>query len=904
MSWLTKYLGVSAKSNDQLEEGVEEVKTVTEFLGDVAEKIPDLAETAADISERLPDLLSDAIEASTPWLTAGADAIGEALPPIKAILSLAKFLTRETNPYALGLLACSLAYQSALSDSAKEISAAPQRRVRMGRPAKLRMARADLGEPEKPEAFAGFQLNSALSHPLVLRADKAIYAVSEAAGYPEDLQRHLIEGVHVQFAETFRAIISDGKVKEKFDPLFRLMEISGNEVATYSIIRRHIDYQIWRFTKAPALGNEGDLSVRCSLQTIFEPLDCGVLTWGAIRHAQSSGSSAAQRVNPFSKSFGGRTALLAKVIELIGDRELDDAIIIQGTAGAGKSAFTLHLCAELRSRFLRPIKIRMRDLSLDPRVSLLDDVSLALVQNSGDDDFDATTQPRTSAADVDFTNILNKSIRFGTALISPFVFIFDGWDEISISASEGFRIRIEKTLEAVRRQLLSGHVHRIRVILTGRPSVDVNEAKFLKDKTPVLTIRPFTHQQLDRFVGKLMQHKVSILTEGQLPPGTLERVGELKKQFDDDSRRSGGEEGSILGLPLLGLLAVWLVLNDENPPDDVISERSSLYRRLVDLTTRHGGAMEPVNPGAPRITGNELRDLLQRTAAAMTLRGTEHISYNELMLRLEAGGLNDVETIIGRAIVENEVAKLMLSFFFNSSSREHGCEFIHKSFREYLFAEAIIEAIKRIIAEPKQKNMSRQTYWKDFDDGSQLFTAVEELGLLLGPQWISIEVGKHLAWLISWEIGRAASANNESPTRYEETRPLSVVEWGTVRDRLVELWDWWAEGAHLRPQPYRPKGKNDILFDKPYAVRLAEQISPPDLQRGALPEPVRVTTLDCHLGDAIFRLNCALHFEINKATGWLGEEAMGLDSCSELWADAGPPSGQRRYQTRIQRGAV
>jgi len=70
----------------------------------------------------------------------------------------------------------------------------------------------------------------------------------------------------------------------------------------------------------------------------------------------------------------------------------------------------------------------------------------------------------------------------------------------------------------------------------------------------------------------------------------------------------------LLGLPLPALLALWLVLNDDNPPDDPVVERSSLYRRLVDLTTRYGGNIEPISPAAPKITGDELRDLLQRTA--------------------------------------------------------------------------------------------------------------------------------------------------------------------------------------------------------------------------------------------------------------------------------------------------
>jgi hypothetical protein len=70
-----------------------------------------------------------------------------------------------------------------------------------------------------------------------------------------------------------------------------------------------------------------------------------------------------------------------------------------------------------------------------------------------------------------------------------------------------------------------------------------------------------------------------------------------------------------------------------------------------------------------------------------------------------------------------------------------------------------------------------------------------------------------------------------------------------VRDRLASLWDWWAEGVHMRLQPYRERGKSSMKFNPPYALRVAEQIAPADLPRGSFPEPVRLTTLDAHLGD-------------------------------------------------------
>src|SRR5580704_10737763 len=108
MSFLTKYLGFGTEMDDAAREAAERVETVTEFLGAVLEKLPDLIDKAENAADRLPDVFNEAIDASAPWLSAAADALGAALPPVKAILSIAKFLTRETNPRALGLLAVSV----------------------------------------------------------------------------------------------------------------------------------------------------------------------------------------------------------------------------------------------------------------------------------------------------------------------------------------------------------------------------------------------------------------------------------------------------------------------------------------------------------------------------------------------------------------------------------------------------------------------------------------------------------------------------------------------------------------------------------------------------------------------------------------------------------------------------
>jgi uncharacterized protein YjbI with pentapeptide repeats len=268
---------------------------------------------------------------------------------------------------------------------------------------------------------------------------------------------------------------------------------------------------------------------------------------------------------------------------------------------------------------------------------------------------------------------------------------------------------------------------------------------------------------------------------------------------------------------------------------------------------------------------------------------------------LEAGGLTDPQTVVGRAVVENQIPKLMLSFFFNTGQREHGCEFIHKSFREYLFAEAIVAALKRNAALPGN-NRPRAAYWREFNDDDPRHTLAEELGVMLAPHWLQTEVWRHLVWLITREVGRTVATGE---LHQAESPPLELQDWELVRDRLVDLWDWWAEGVHMRPQPYRERGRSDVKFNPPFALRLAEQIAPADLPRGSFPEPVRLTTLDAHLGDALLRLNCTLHFQINKATGWLDRAPLsGPELAESLWEGTECDlEGNRRYQSRIRQGA-
>jgi uncharacterized protein YjbI with pentapeptide repeats len=342
---------------------------------------------------------------------------------------------------------------------------------------------------------------------------------------------------------------------------------------------------------------------------------------------------------------------------------------------------------------------------------------------------------------------------------------------------------------------------------------------------------------------------------------------------------------------------------DGAEPGEIIASPTVLYRNLVDLTCGGGGKFvdsgEPVEHEQFRLTGGRLRDLLRRTATALTVTGKENISYLELRLRLK-GPIDDLEKTVEQATGDNVLSQLMISYFFKGGHEDLGCEFLHKSFREYLFAEGVVETLKQYGRAAMKARAERDTYWRDFDAGDARYGLSRALASQLASQWLRPEVVSHLEGLLEWEVGRAAGVKALSLASGQPTVGVELREWEFVRDALADLWDWWAEGVHLRPQPQH--SRRDVALDPPYAQELVEISLPVDVPRGTIPEPPRIVVADAHLGDALFRLNAWTHFLIAKGRGWL-EGPEGRKTPEQLWASSSQTGeGPRRYQTRAGDG--
>jgi hypothetical protein len=245
-----------------------------------------------------------------------------------------------------------------------------------------------------------------------------------------------------------------------------------------------------------------------------------------------------------------------------------------------------------------------------------------------------------------------------------------------------------------------------------------------------------------------------------------------------------------------------------------------------------------------------------------------------------------------------DLSSLVVGFFFKGGLSELGCEFVHKSFREYLFAERVITVLKEQ-GRSCRDLPNRQAYWMDFDQTDPRFQFSRELCELLGPQWLAPEVSRYIQRLVVWEISRADA--EEQAKIGTPTQSLTLEGWNRVRDALADVWDWWAEGVHMRPQPTRDNKRREIHYDPAYAADLVETsaaLDPPPFP--ALPQPKRYTTLDSHLGDGLFRLCADLHFQIAVLEGWTTTPDGDSRSPQDVWRGLSPPGRQtRRCQSRI-----
>jgi uncharacterized protein YjbI with pentapeptide repeats len=806
---------------------------------------------------------------------------------VKAASKFIEKLTKDSTPETLGWLACTLAYRRAAEEAIWVFGKPASRIPYSGQVVSERLAKLRL---EDPAMMKDFSLSSAAGHPFLRAADDALVATLEVAGYSTAEQRNILREVRGSFKAFLQDLLS-GEGKDKFAPFVQWLNLDTDDRRLQSTLLAYIDRQRVEFEDQPALGIEP-----FSISDVYIDTECGSLSWKSIRDGVEEADETTRRwIDPFAENSAKRQDLLQSVIGLMSDKKFDDCIVIQGAPGSGKSTFTKRLSTQLRKEGLVPLRIPLQYMRVD--ANIFDALQDVIVNYCG-------APAGSFRRDLLREKVFGERVDFGNGKISPYIFIFDGWDEISLSADEGFQQRVERLLDSIRQAFLSQNVNRVRVVITGRPSQAVGRTNFLRDATPVLTIRPIRPEQLDAYVHFLAAALSKPAFQGTeidtWELGDLNRYAPILERYRKQFPSTGSLE--VLGQPLLAHLAMKVMANFKGDLSELIAPPTTLYRHLVDLTCHKGGKSpsdESSQGKSGRIEGKELRSLLHGTALAITAYGTESIPTDELEMRMETLGVGQDVFVTTNDSPLAKLANLMISFYFKGVQAQSGCEFLHKSFREYLTAEAIVEVLKEYNQQVGTSLQQRAQYWQDFEAADPRDWLIRKMGEILSAQWLSDEISQHISELLKWETKRARTGKGQltqSKTNEMSTDPISLKKWELIRDAMADLWDWWGEGVHLRPQP---KERQKIWsFDKPpYVVELAKlAMRRANFNRKRPPRPIRTTTIDAHLGYALFQLNCFLHYFISQADGW--NEAVAAAGAKDIWAQK--RSAPRPYQIIVE----
>lgn len=811
------------------------VKSIGEFFSDVVDAFKDTS-------------FVQAIEKALPWAGMVGGAAAEVLPPLKFFTKIAEELTKETDPEKLGLTACTIAFQRATEKAFSEVGS-PMEEKRAIAEAKKQI---DLVQDEDID-ISTFSIKTPHQHEFFDQALLHLQTIAFQVGYT----RSQVDRITTLVQENFQnCVITLLASQERFAPFKAYLDMGGGEERqARKFLGAYVNYQRWLYEEAPVLGRSP-----FALKHIYIETDCSKFTWGEIK------SSPQQRSDLFGEQQGPSHPLLETVLDLIESEDLKEAIVIQGVAGAGKSSFTLRLCDELLKRRLTPVRVRIKNLSFDTH--LKDALPKALLFEQ--EDYPESAPSHVKDPFLDY-NILDERGTGGYEHLCRYVFIFDGWDEISLS-NEGFKKKVAQMLEQINSHFLAQNKQRnkprVRVILTGRPTSDIGDTNNLREDTPILTIRRLRPEQLRVFVGKIAEAVnaekplVSVDDADGWKVPSLDRFEPLFKKYEEFFKQSKSEssgELDALGLPLLAYLTVRLVSEWPGDPAQLVDNTTTLYRNLIDLTCRKAGKAEfdKDESDEHKIYGSELRSLLHQTAAAITIYGQENIPRKELAGRL---GLDDLDAHVDRVTAEQKLSSLLISFYFKGGHENLGCEFAHKSFREYLFAEAIVETLKDH-GRKQQKTLpphEHYYHWQDFDQndaGDYRYEISRNLSEMLAPHWLTPEVQRHLQSLIEWEIERTVQPEKAikvgTPTESMDWRG-----WKQARTGLADMWEWWGEGVHLRPQIVKDRRTRKTETLPPYVYDLILTAAPLDPD-ATWTGHFSTTIMDAHLGEGLCLL-CAL----------------------------------------------
>lgn len=794
---------------------------------DTSIELSDFFQQLVDASEHSPRLVA-ALSQVVPWSSDVLGAAAEAFPVVRFVQKCLSTLGREPDPVKLAPLAFKLAYLRAteLTLRGLDISSKERRTTRLA-------VRAGMAVPY---TFDAVTLDSADQHALIKDGEFFLEQTLSALGLTESEVNNSVSATRRRFKAELRLLLAHADSAEQFAPLRRWLENRDLQAARVAALDEFAQLARYIFEQAPVFGSE-----RFSVADVYVDLDCGQVRWSELHQDQD----VPLRQDPFSDACGGRRASTDTILDILALPEREP-IVIQGVAGAGKSTLSLRVASAILDAGLVPVRIRLRDLPSDG--DLLEGIGHAVRKLAlSHKDFPMPALESVDPAKLISYEILGEKAKLAGHALCKYVFILDGWDELTVSGSDTFQRRVERVLRRVREQLVD--VYAAKVVVTGRPTHAIGEAGFLRKTTPLITLRPFSGDQLHAYVNKLAWTLETSGSNWQIRPAEY-------RALIQEYERSGHQRHEVLAHPLLAFVGIRVQALTGTDATEFFSDQTTVLRTLVDLTCSGAGKADGVELDleSAKIRGEQLRRTLRAVASAISVFGNEVIPHRELTRRLKS--LDPVLESLGLVTETSDaLTKLVISFYLRPGTEKGAVEFAHKSFREYLFAEDVVATIRAfrgdLRAMPEFDARSR----RDFQRTDPRHSLSRQLSRrLCAPT--SPEARQFIARLLL--LNTEAAEASEHPA------------WIDCRDVLADIYDWWARDAASTPQESLSESGHDVVVP-PLCSDLAAFRAPlPDRSAGQTANFDSTRDINAALGRNLFFITMSIHDALARVAvpGW------------------------------------
>jgi hypothetical protein len=418
-----------------------------------------------------------------------------------------------------------------------------------------------------------------------------------------------------------------------------------------------------------------------------------------------------------------------------------DLRILCGGPGSGKSTVCRMLASELAGdQAMHPIFLRLRHMKEGADLVSFVEASL---RNEGL---------------IDRVSDLRE--------VPNLVLILDGFDELVMAS----RARLRNFFNVLTEELTSGPLRFARAIVSGRDTLFPN-GDGLPVGSHVLTLKPFDAPRVAVWGKKWRalhrRGRGSDFTPEKLLPDETPRPRPL---------------AHLASWPLtLHLLARvhtsgTLNLGAETGPE---VEKTFLYCSIMADTARRQTAQAS---GKGRFDQHEIRRFLRHLAWEMYSRETDSLEFSEVtplirelhpaLTEADASEITDVAIVNAPELTKGE---------------ETGCEFVHKSFSEYLVAEHIAETVERVAFKAAEFGSAELTWRMSEGD------ATAQLAAVFASRLITPEVQEMLEPM----LGRVRTFYSNIPAAevlaaHVEPEPLT-----RIIERLEMMLTLLAQGRHL-----------------------------------------------------------------------------------------------------------